>query len=85
MIDLNQMHDLKTFFDKNPRPNYVRLVLQGSVVSGQVDEVLNDSVRLGDVTISAGAQVESAAYLVVPFTSIMAWGKHPKEDLHTRQ
>lgn len=85
MIDLNQMHDLKTFLNKNPSPAYVRLVLSGSVVSGQVDEVLNDSVRLGNVTISAGVQVEEAAYLVIPFNNITAWGKHPKPDLNTRK
>ena len=85
MLDKLDSFDFDQFLKENKRPNYVHLVLPGAVVAGQIDAVTQETIRLGDVTVSAGLKVIEIAFLVVPRERILAWGRHPNQNLQSPQ
>lgn len=75
MLERINLHDFDVFLKENKRPKYINLLLPGAVVSGQVDEITPETIRLGDVSIATGLQNVGMAVLVVPRERILGWGK----------
>lgn len=75
MLEPIDLRDFNDFLKENERPSYIHLVLPGVVVSGQVDDVTKEIIRLGDVSINGMLQTLETAVLIVPRERILAWGK----------